>query len=104
MFIPALLPAALAAAAPASTYPAPADIAAAVESGFAERDLNGDGTLSRAEFGAWMAELRAIGVRHARADAPETRTWVTAAFDLADLDHDAGVSAAELLAFLAQQP
>ena len=88
------------AAAVAGQLPERADVAAAIRSEFAARDLNGDGTLSRAEFGAWMAELRAKGVASAKADAPATRTWVTAAFAQADRDRDAGVTEAELTAFL----
>jgi hypothetical protein len=87
------------AAALAVQTPAAADVAAAVETSFPERDLNGDGTLSRAEFGAWLAELKAKSAR-ARADSPETRAWVTAAFSRADRDRNAGVSEAELTGFL----
>ena len=75
--------------------PAPTDVTAAVRSEFATRDLNGDGILSRAEFGAWLAELRAKGA-NTKADAPETRIWVTAAFARADRDRSAGVTEAEL--------
>lgn len=76
------------------------EVAAAVQSEFAARDLNSDGALSRAEFSAWMAELRAKGVASARADAPATRAWVTAAFARADRDRDAGVTEGELTRFL----
>lgn len=76
------------------------DVAEAVASEYAGHDLNADGTLSRAEFGAWLAQLRAKGVTRVKVDAPETRTWVTAAFDQADTDHNGGVSQAELTAFL----
>ncbi len=89
------------AAAVVAQQPAPTEVVAAVESAFAERDLNGDGTLSRAEFGAWMAELKARGAR-ARMDSPATRAWVTAAFAQADRDRNAGVTEAELTGFLTQ--
>ena len=79
-----------------------ADVAAAVETAFPTRDLNGDGTLSRAEFGAWLAELKAKGAR-VRIDSPQTRAWVTAAFSLADRDRNAGVSEAELTGFLTER-
>lgn len=82
---------------------ASADVAAAVASEFAAHDLNGDGTLSRAEFGTWMAELRTKGVARAKADAPETREWVTAAFTLADADRNASVTEAELTGFLTRR-
>ena len=79
--------------------PAPMEVTAAVQSEFVTRDLNGDGTLSRAEFGVWLAELRAKGVSM-KADAPATRVWVTAAFARADRDRDAGVTEVELTTFL----
>lgn len=87
------------AAALVAQTPATADVEAAVEIAFPERDLNGDGTLSRTEFGAWLAELKARSAR-VRADSPETRAWVTAAFSRADQDRNAGVSEAELTGFL----
>ena len=87
------------AAAITGQVPAPMDVTAAVQSEFATRDLNGDGILSRAEFGAWLAELRAKGA-NTKADAPETRIWVTAAFARADRDRSAGVTEGELTDFL----
>ena len=90
----------MAAAALAGQQIATADVASAVESEFAVRDLNGDGTLSRAEFGAWMAELRAKGAARTKADAPETRAWAIAAFAQADANGNAAVSEAELTGWL----
>lgn len=87
------------AAAMTGQVPAPDDVTAAVRSEFATRDLNGDGTLSRAEFGTWLAELREKGV-NAKADTPATRAWVTAAFARADRDRSAGVTEGELTGFL----
>ena len=87
------------AAALVARTPAAADVAAAVKTSFPARDLNGDGTLSRAEFGAWLAELKAKGAG-VRADSPRTRAWVAAAFSLADRDRNARVSEAELTGFL----
>lgn len=85
----------LSAAAPPAAA-SPAEIAAAVAVEFPAHDLNGDGTLSRAEFAAWMVALRAEHDARPRAN----RLWATAAFTAADRDCSSGVTAAELTAFL----
>ena len=77
-------------------------VAAAVQTEFPSHDLDGDGKLSRAEFDAWMVELRAKSDPHPRADARANRAWADKAFAQADRDRNAGVTAAELTGFLTQ--
>lgn len=89
-------------AAAAAASQTAAVVAAAVQAEFPSHDLDGDGKLSRAEFDAWMVQLRTRRDPHPRADARANRAWADRAFAQADRDRNAGVTAAELTGFLTQ--
>ena len=102
MFLALIAASASSVAPPAAASQTAAVVAAAVQTEFASHDLDGDGKLSRAEFDAWMVQLRAKRDRHPRADARANRAWADKAFAQADRDRNAGVTAAELTGFLTQ--
>lgn len=85
------------AAAPAATGD---QVASVVDQEFPTYDKDGDGKLTRAEFGAWMVALKAKSDPKASADAPATKTWVAGAFKQADTDQSSSVSRTELTGFL----
>ena len=98
---------------PVAATPAPADVATApqskaeqvaavVNSEFAGYDKGKNGTLSSAEFGAWMVALKTASDPATRADAPATKTWIGQAFASADKDKSKSVTKEELTGFLAQ--
>ncbi len=96
-------------AAPAQATPAQGQvqatgdqIAQVVDTQFPTYDKNGDGKLSKAEFGQWMVALKSQTDPSTKADAPATKKWVGTAFAQADTDKDKAVSKAELTGFLSQ--
>ncbi|MDO7842603.1 EF-hand domain-containing protein [Sphingomonas immobilis] len=97
---------AVAQAAPAQTTGQPASaatqVAAVVDNEFSTYDKNKDGTLDKAEFGAWMVALKSASDPSTKADAPATKTWVGQAFASADKDKSKSVSKTELTGFLSQ--
>lgn len=72
-------------------------VSAIVHAEFAAYDKNGNGTLEKAEFTAWMDALKARAPEGAK---PSSETWNNAAFAQADKDQSTSVSKAELTHFL----
>ncbi len=80
---------------------APADtsgVSSVVDKEFASYDKDSDGSLSKAEFGAWMDALKAKSANGATAAADPK--WNDAAFAQADTDKSAALSKGELTTFL----
>lgn len=77
-----------------------AQIADVVGTEFPNYDKNGDGSLSAAEFSAWMVALKTASDPSTKATAPATKTWVATAFAQADSDKNKKVSKGELTSFL----
>jgi hypothetical protein len=77
-------------------------VAQIVEREFASYDKDGDGKLSQIEFSAWMVALKSASDPTTKADAPETKQWVGAAFTQADADKNRGITKTELTGFLSQ--
>lgn len=75
----------------------PAGVAAFVAQEFGNFDGDADGELNADEFAAWLVLLQEQQSNHTRA---ELDLWAQGAFAQADTDDSAGVSAAELTAFL----
>ncbi|MES2097352.1 MAG: EF-hand domain-containing protein [Pseudomonadota bacterium] len=99
---PATAAAAPAPAAPAgATAPAGAQVADIVGKEFPVYDKNGNGTLSKAEFGTWMLALKKTADPAAKDDAAN-KAWTTGAFATADTDKSKSISKDELTNFLAQ--
>lgn len=92
------------AAAQPATQPAASDqITAIVEAEFPTYDADKSGQLEQAEFGAWIAALKAQEAKatgKVMADA-EVQTYAAGAFVAADADKSAAVTKAELVTFLA---
>lgn len=90
----------------ASTTPAtqPAatqdQVAQAVGREFGSYDKNGDGSLDKTEFAAWMGALRKASEPSFNAGSPEAATWTAQAFTAADADKSASVNQSELTTFL----
>lgn len=85
-----------------TTTPVPADkVAQVVESEFPTYDKDGNGALSKTEFGAWMASLRANDPA-AKPGSAVLKKWVDQAFAQTDSDQSKSVSKAELATFLAK--
>jgi len=80
----------------------PTQVASIVDQEFGSYDKDGDGKLSQAEFGAWMVALKTKSDPATRADSPETKKWVGAAFAQADTDRNSGLTKTELTGFLSQ--
>jgi hypothetical protein len=94
-------------AAPASTAPASAaqaqpaggdQVASIVESEFGTYDKDANGSLSKAEFAAWMDALKAKAP--GGASKPADPKWNDAAFAQADADKSTSVTKQELTGFL----
>jgi phosphate-selective porin len=80
-------------ATPAASTASP--VAEKVAADWAKYDGGNKGSLTRAEFGKWMTDLRAS----ASQPAPDA-SWLKSAFLQTDTDKNAKVTAAELTAFL----
>lgn len=78
-----------------------AKVAQVVEADFPTYDKNGDGVLSKSEFGAWMASLRANDPE-AKPGSAALKKWVDQAFTQTDTDKSKSVSKTELASFLVQ--
>ncbi|MGQ0659961.1 hypothetical protein [Sphingosinicella sp.] len=88
--------------APAAEQPraaSPAETAQLVQTEFAARDRNGDGSLNQAEFSAWVGELMA---RRPGQASPPSEAQLTAAFARADADRNQAVSQAEMTALFSR--
>ena len=77
-------------------------VAAIVGREFPTYDKNSDGTLSKAEFTAWMLALKSASDPAVKAEDPKTKTWMTQAFAQADSDKSQSVTKDELTNFLSQ--
>lgn len=75
-------------------------IAQVVDTEFATYDTDKNGVLSPAEFDAWMVALKKASDPTTKPDAPETKKWLTLAFNQADKDKSKSISKAELNGFL----
>lgn len=100
-------PASTAPASPASPAPASAaqaqpaggdQVASIVESEFGTYDKDANGSLSKAEFAAWMDALKAKAP--GGASKPADPKWNNAAFAQADADKSTSVTKQELTGFL----
>jgi len=78
-----------------------AQVAEVVGGEFGTYDKNKNGTLSKAEFGAWMTALRTKADPSLKDDAAN-KSWVAQAFTQADTDKSKSVSKDELTNFLSQ--
>lgn len=83
------------AAAPATTAE---EVSTIVNAEFATYDRNGNGTLEKEEFAAWMDALKARAP--AGGDRPGDAKWNDAAFAQADKDKSASLTRDELTGFL----
>ncbi len=95
---PAPADSATAAATPANPGAQVADV---VNGEFGTYDKNKNGSLSKAEFGAWMTALRTKADPSLKDDAAN-KSWVAQAFTQADTDKSKSVSKDELTNFLSQ--
>ena len=95
---PAPTDSATAAAAPANPG---AQVAEVVNGEFGTYDKNKNGSLSKAEFGAWMTALRTKADPSVKDDAAN-KSWVAQAFSQADSDKSGTISKDELTNFLSQ--
>ncbi|HEX8484631.1 EF-hand domain-containing protein [Sphingomonas sp.] len=93
----AATPAAETAAQPAG----PDQVAQVVDSQFGTYDKDANGTLSSAEFGAWMVALKSQTDPATDANSPATKKWNQAAFAQADTDKSKSLSKTEVAGFLA---
>lgn len=84
----------------ATPAPAAEQVASAVDQQFATYDKNGDGKLSKAEFGDWMIALKTASDPATKAASPATKAWVTTAFAQADTDKNGTLSKSEVTGFL----
>lgn len=95
------------AAAPApATQPAttPAQVAEAVGRDFGTYDKDANGSLTQAEFGAWVGTLRKASEPAFAPGSPEANVWLGQAFAQADTDKSKSVSKAEVTTFLTPKP
>ncbi|MEI9928589.1 MAG: hypothetical protein WDN44_13940 [Sphingomonas sp.] len=94
------------ATAPAQPAPAttPDQVALAVGAGWPTYDKDGNGTLDKAEFGAWLIALRTASEPSFDAQTPAATTWVGQAFGIADADKSKTVTNAEMTTFLTPKP
>ena len=86
----------------AAAQPASGDaVAQAVDQQFASYDKDGNGTLSKTEFGDWMVALKSQSDPATKADSATTKQWVGAAFAQADKNKSQTLTKTELVGFLA---
>lgn len=81
-----------------------AQVGQAVGRDFGTYDKNADGTLDKAEFGAWMSNLRKASDPAFVAGSPDATAWLDQAFGAADADKNASVNQSELTTFLTPKP
>jgi hypothetical protein len=95
-------PDAAASAGAAAAQPASGDaVAQAVDQQFASYDKDGNGTLSKTEFGDWMVALKSQSDPTTKADNATTKQWVGAAFAQADKNKSQTLTKTEVVGFLA---
>jgi len=78
----------------------PAQVAAFVAQEFPNRDADGDGELSQAEFAEWIVPMFTAQFE-ATLEQAEIDVWAESAFIQADIDSSSGLSPTELTGFLA---
>lgn len=90
--------------APAQGQPATteAQVAQVVEADWAKYDTDGNGELSKEEFGGWLGALRKASEPGADMASTEMQGWMGQAFAAADADKSSTVTKAELTSFLSQ--
>jgi hypothetical protein len=100
--VPAATSTATAAATPAGTTTSndSSAVQQVVDQGWSQYDKDGNGVLSKAEFAAWMIDLRAQSDPKAKSSA-KTTAWANGAFINADKDKSRTVSKTELASYLA---
>ncbi|WP_010545689.1 EF-hand domain-containing protein [Sphingomonas elodea] len=72
-----------------------------VQTQFAQADANGDGSLDRTEFAAWLVAVRTAKEAGFGAEKPEARDWIERSFGATDADHDRKITREEWTRFLA---
>lgn len=77
-------------------------VAQAVDSQFGTYDKDTDGKLTQTEFSAWMVTLKTASDPATKADSPDTKKWVGAAFAQADKDKSKTLDKTEVTGFLTQ--
>jgi len=98
-------PAAQASAQPATQPAATQDqVAQAVSRDFGTYDKDANGTLSQAEFGAWISTLRKAAEPTFQPGTPDAEKYVGQAFAATDIDKSKSVDKAELTTFLTPKP
>ena len=86
----------------APTTPGNPQVVAFVNSQFPAADTNGDGSLSKEEFDAWVGKMKVAEAQQQgkSVDQAEVTSYATAAFARADADKNMTVSRSELTQFL----
>jgi hypothetical protein len=80
--------------------PTQTQVAQVVDQQFAAYDKDGNGTLSKTEFAAWMTALKASSPGAPAESATQKTAWNDAAFKQADGDKSSTVTKTELTSFL----
>lgn len=84
----------------AQAAPSNPQVVAFVDSQFPSADADGNGTLTAAEFTAWISKLKAAELEKAgQADPAAVKTYADNALLTADTDKDGIVTKAELVKF-----
>lgn len=73
-----------------------------VNAEFPTYDKDANGSLNKAEFGAWMVALKTASDPATKVESAEVKTWISNAFASADTDKSKSVSKTELEGFLSQ--
>nr|WP_294810561.1 hypothetical protein [uncultured Sphingomonas sp.] len=89
-----------------ATQPAttPEQVTQAVGRDFGTYDKDSNGSLSQAEFGAWVGTLRKASDPAFAPGSPEADVWAGQAFAQADADKNKSISQAEVATFLTPKP
>lgn len=97
---PATAPGAAAPAAPAPATPPNPTVVAFVDQQFPTADANKDGTVTAAEFTAWITNLKTAEQQKAgQADPAAAKTYADNALAKADSDKDGNLTKTELVKF-----
>lgn len=88
------------ATADAQTTATPDQISDLVEQQFATYDAEGNGELTKEQFGEWMVALRKASEPDLEEGSTEVAGWIDQAFAQADTDNDDGVGKEEVKSFL----
>jgi hypothetical protein len=77
-------------------------VAKVVDADWSKYDADGNGELSKEEFGTWLGTLRKASEPGADLASTEMQGWMGQAFAAADADKSSSVSKTELTNFLSQ--